>query len=287
MVGPSFQPEPGPVFRWALWLLGALALAVLSMFLSEKGALDPLRALTLRASAPVSLALREASLDLGVLVDGFARRNELASENEALRQELERLRAELARREDASQRLAELERLLQLKSSRPQDGLVGARVLAAEMGPLRQAVAIDRGSDDGLREGMIVLSEGGSLVGTIARLYPDHAWVTLVTDPRSAVNVSVQTGQGDARGVVTGRVGLPPSLELVPREAGIEDGDLVVTSGLGGKYPPGLLVGVARSVRAHPQNPFVQAQVEPSAPLSRLRTVLVLTTFTPTDLGAP
>ncbi len=287
MEGPSFQPEPGPLLRWALWLVGTLALAIASMSLSQAGALDSLRSLAVQAAAPATLALRGAALDASDLVRSLLRRDQVLEENEALRREVEELRAELARRQDASQRLAELERLLQLKSSRPQDGLLGARVVALELGPLRQAVAIDRGSDDGLREGMVVLSEGGSLVGTITTLYPDHAWVTLVTDPRSAVNVTVQGGQGDARGVVVGRAGSPPSLELVPREAGIEDGDLVVTSGLGGKFPPGLLVGVARSVRAHPQDTFVRAQVEPSAPLSRLQAVLVLTTFQPIRLGEP
>ncbi len=287
MVGPSFQPQPGPVLKWALWLLASTALAIASIFLSEAGALDGLRGLSLRAVAPFSLALRGASLDASDLLRGLLRRDQLARENEALRQEVEALRAELARRADASQRLAELERLLQVKSARPQDGLLGARVLAVELGPLRQAVAIDRGSDDGLRQGMVVLSEGGSLVGTVSRLYADHAWVTLLTDPRSAINVSVQTGQGDSRGVAVGRVGQMPALEMVPREAGVEDGDLVVTSGLGGKFPPGLLVGVARSVRAHPQDVFVRAEVEPAAPLSRLRTVLVLTTFQPTELGSP
>jgi rod shape-determining protein MreC len=287
MVGPSFQPQSGPVLRWALWLLAAMALAVATMLLSQAGALDPLRAFSLRAAAPAALALRGATLDASDLLTGLLRRDRLLQENEALRQQVERLQAELARRQDASQRLAELERLLQLKSSRPQEGLLGARVLALELGPLRQALAIDRGSDDGLQEGMVVLSEGGSLVGTVSRVYPDHAWVTLVTDPRSAVNVSVQGGQGDARGVVTGRGGLAPALELVPREAAVAEGNLVVTSGLGGRFPPGLLVGVARAVRVHPQDPFVEAQVEPSAPLPRLRAVLVLTTFLPTQLGSP
>jgi rod shape-determining protein MreC len=86
---------------------------------------------------------------------------------------------------------------------------------------------------------------------------------------------------------VTGRGGLAPALELVPREAAVAEGNLVVTSGLGGRFPPGLLVGVARAVRVHPQDPFVEAQVEPSAPLPRLRAVLVLTTFLPTQLGSP
>lgn len=281
---PSFQPSPGLIVRMALWFLGMLALSTLTLFLSEKGTLDPVRSLSLQMVAPPTLAVQTARDAVTDFLRGLFQQGELAEENRRLQEEVERLRRELASREDARQRVEELERLLDFKEGHPKERMVGARVIALQLGPLQQVMAIDRGEGDGVRQGMVVLSEGGSLVGTVYRVFPAYAWVRLITDAASAVNVSVQSAQGEARGVVSGRVGQPPLLDMVPQGTPFREGDLVVTSGLGGKHPPGLLVGTVRSVQARPQDLFVRAEVEPSAPLGRLRSVLVVLSFTPLEM---
>jgi rod shape-determining protein MreC len=76
-------------------------------------------------------------------------------------------------------------------------------------------------------------------------------------------------------------------LELLPSDAAVAEGALVLTSGHGGNYPRGLLIGSVKSVEQRPQSPFKRANVEPAANLSGLDTLLVLTSFKPARLGAP
>jgi rod shape-determining protein MreC len=101
------------------------------------------------------------------------------------------LQQDLARRQDAEQRVRELEEALGSKQARPEDQLLAANVIAEDTSGLKRMIAIDRGSNDGLDEGMVVLSRGGSLVGTVARAYDSFAWVRLITDPDSAINAQV------------------------------------------------------------------------------------------------
>jgi rod shape-determining protein MreC len=87
--------------------------------------------------------------------------------------------------------------------------------------------------------------------------------------------------------VVTGSLHDGLSLDLIPRDAEIEPGDTVATSGLGGNFPQALLIGQVAAVRGEPQDMFKKAEVEPAASLSGLENVLVLTSFIATRLVSP
>ncbi len=89
------------------------------------------------------------------------------------------------------------------------------------------------------------------------------------------------------QGVAEGDLRNELVLELLPPEAPIDSGALVVTSGLGGNYPPAILIGSVTAVELRPQAPFKKAFVEPSASLSGLDTVLVLISFEPARLSPP
>jgi len=284
---PTFRPRPGLLSRAALWAAANVLVAALLLLASEKGALDGLRDLSLWAAGPLATPLRDLG-DWGAdVARALLRRPEVIRENKDLRQEVERLRAQLAAEADARQRLRELELILGLRSQ-GQESLLAAKVVAVHFGPLAQAIAIDRGAEDGLAEGMAVLSPQGSLVGTVSRLFPHHAWVTLVTDPRTAVNVAVQIPGGEeVRGVLLGRLGQSPVVDMLPQGASLAPGQLVVTSGLGGKFPPGILVGTVAEVDADPQHPSARAVLEPAADVEGLHAVAVLTSFRPMELGQP
>ncbi|HXG35413.1 MAG TPA: rod shape-determining protein MreC, partial [Dehalococcoidia bacterium] len=218
---------------------------------------------------------------------GATDRGDLLRENERFQKEIERLQAEVAAQQDASQRIQELEALLQVKEGRPQDIFLFAEVIAQDTSNIRRLIAINRGTDDGLEEGMVLVSAGGSLVGAVSRVFKDFSWVTLITDTDSAVNATVQLPSGEARGIVVGNLRHGLSLEMVPPEVALAEGALVVTSGLGGNFPSGLLIGSVRSIERKPQEPSQRAILEPAAPLSRLRGVLVLTSFVPARLQSP
>ena len=306
--------------RVVWWFATLTVVSFATIILSEENAFDPFKNVTLTVSAPVESAVRDAAGPLGDIYDGIADRGGLVRENERLREELEILQAQLADQQQVLLRVAELENALQVKSTRPEDQLLVASVVSRDPSSLKRSIAINRGQGDGVDEGMVVLSREGSLIGTVSHSLQDFAWIRLISDPDSAVNAQVNTttppagsdmltpgtpAPGDepdpaatpapsgapapvpVHGVASGDLRDELVLELLPPEAPIDSGSLVVTSGLGGNYPPGILIGSVTTVELRPQAPFKKAFVEPSAGLSGLDTVLVLISFEPARLSPP
>ena len=177
--------------RLVWWLATVVAISVFAIFLSEQRMLDPVQNLSLTVSAPASGGLRDAARPVDDLFRGITDRGDIVQENRDLRQQNEALEQALAQQQDAQQRVRELEEALGVKQGQPEDQLLAANVIAEDTSGLKRMIAIDRGLGDGLDEGMVVLSRGGSLVGTVSRAYEDFAWVRLITDPDSTVNAQV------------------------------------------------------------------------------------------------
>jgi rod shape-determining protein MreC len=132
---------------------------------------------------------------------------------------------------------------------------------------------------------MLVLSPQGSVVGTISRTLDSVAWVTLATDQTSAISALIQESR--VQGVVAGSADGTLNMEFVEETADVKEGDLVLTSGLGGDHPSGELIGKVVEVDRAPQQLFQEVRVQPLADFTRLETVLVLTSFVPRDPTTP
>lgn len=171
--------------------------------------------------------------------------------------------------------------LLDFARARPQNQYVAAAVIGRDPSPFLQYIFLDKGSDDGLRHGMPVVTQQG-LVGRIDAVTAGGARVRLITDASSAVNVRLKSSQKEAqlRGSVTGEV----TLEMVPQEVNLQPGELVLTSGLGGNYPQDIVVGQVVSVRKRTNELFQSAAIQTAADLTNLRAVLIITNFKPVDI---
>ena len=137
---------------------------------------------------------------------------------------------------------------------------MAATVIGRDPSPFLQYAIINRGSDDGLRRGMPVVTQQG-LVGRIAAVTAGAARIQLITDPGSKINVRIQPSSAGAvlQGEITGDV----SLDMIPQSANVQTGDLVLTSGLGGNYPPDILIGQVTGVRSRDNDLFQSASVQP------------------------
>ncbi len=167
-----------------------------------------------------------------------------------------------------------------MRTAFPDETFIAATVTGRSPDALKRVLILNRGASDGVREGMVVLSEGKSLVGSVSKVTANHAWVTLVTDPSSAVSAVVQESR--AAGVVVGsHNGERMEMQYVRQGLAVHEGDTVITSGEGGKTPPGLVIGKVTSARANEQDLFQQITVQPLATLSGLDTVLIMTSFLP------
>lgn len=230
-------------------------------------------------------AVREAFLpltgllaDLGRAVDA---RQTTWRASEDLQAENQRLRADNARLEADNARLAELERqnaflltALGFKQEYPQLTFLAAEVVGFEPSNLAHALTINRGQDDGVQPGTVVVALRG-VVGQVTATTPRSATVLLLTDPRSAVDARTQ--ESGARGVVAG-LGRPDLLVMryVRQEEFLSLGERVVTSGLGGVFPRGLPVGYVGYVQRRDVDALQEAYLEPAVDFTRLAQVLVL-----------
>ena len=156
-----------------------------------------------------------------------------------------------------------------------------ASVIGRDPNPFLRYIIIDRGSDDGLRHGMPVVTQQG-LVGRIDAVFASAARVQLITDAAATVNIRLQSSPIEA--ILIGSLTGDLSLDMLPRDATISVGDIVLTSGLGGNYPPNLFIGQIQSVRLPENSLFKTALLQPVVDFNGLKAVLVITNFTPVDL---
>ncbi len=205
----------------------------------------------------------------------------LRRRNRELEAQIAQLQTQLA---ILQQQVAELElyaALLDLARAHPEHEYKTAQVIGRDPSPFMHYIIINVGSDDDIRPGMPVVSAQG-LAGQVDAVIPRAARVRLITDPASKVNVRVTPANVDALlvGSVTGDL----QLRMVPLDAKINVGDLVVTSGLGGQYPPNLLVGQIASTQRLAHALFQEATVQPATDFTNLKVVLVITNFRPVDI---
>ncbi len=220
------------------------------------------------------------------LQDFFTAPRDVASlrqRNLELESELARLQGQVIQLEQQVSETQVLAALVDFMRAGPTTtSYASATVIGRDPSPFLHYVIIDRGSNDGLRRGMPVVTYQG-LVGRVDAVIADAARVQLITDPASRVNVRLQNAEADASliGSVTGDL----QLELIPQDESVERGDLVLTSGLGGGYPPDLIVGQVINARARDLDLFQIASVQPSVDFERLQVVLVITNFRPVDIS--
>jgi rod shape-determining protein MreC len=207
----------------------------------------------------------------------------------ALRQENAQLTAEISRLQaqaiELQQRVSEtdtLAALVDFSRSNPANTYKAASVIGRDPSPFLHYVIINRGSNDGIRRGMPVVTNQG-LVGRVDAVIGGAARVQLITDPSSLVSVYLQNSSADA--VLTGTVSGDVRLDMISQDAKVQAGDVVLTSGLGGGYPADLLVGQVSSVRKRESDLFQEALVQPVVDFTRLEIVLVIVNFRPVDIG--
>ena len=206
----------------------------------------------------------------------------------SLRQRNTELEAEVAQLQtqviDLQQKVTEtniLSALVDFARANPIYSYKAAAVIGRDPSPFLRYVIINIGTNQGVLPGMPVVTDKG-LVGRVDAVISEAARVQLITDSASAINVRLQSSSTEAMlvGSVTGDV----SLDMIAQDAAVTIGDVVLTSGLGGSFPPNLLVGQVISVRKLDYELFQTASIQPSVDFNQLGFVLVITTFAPVDI---
>ena len=197
----------------------------------------------------------------------------LVQDNRALREERLRMSALMLRFEALEQENARLRELFET-SSRLRDPLLIAEIMAVDLDPFRQQLLINRGRVHGAYPGQPLINAQG-VVGQVLESHALHSSVLLISDPSHALPVLVNRTGLRTLAVGTGN---PQLLELryIPPAEDLEPGDIVSTSGLGGRFPADYPVAEIIRVERIPGEPFARVEARPLARLDRSREVLLL-----------
>lgn len=196
----------------------------------------------------------------------------LREENEKLRKlvvELERRNVEMAEMAIANERLR---RFLDFKENIPKPTLP-AELIGEDASSWFRTITINKGSIDGVHRGMVVVAAAG-LVGHVINTSRDVSRVLLITDYNSSVDAICQDNR--ARGIVQGKGGDLCDLNYVSRRENLAPGNRVITSGLGGRFPKGLIVGTVTRVEKKSYGVFQKVEVTPAVDFRKLEGVFVI-----------
>jgi rod shape-determining protein MreC len=266
--------------RWII-LIALVLIAVLLTALDRTGNLDTAFAFI---RDPMSVVLGWTSQRTNVIANALEGPRDL----QTARQEIEALNVRIDALERENEELREIEGEYQLlvdlfnrARQTPDYQRLTASVIGQDPNPAVRSIIIDRGSADGIRVGMPVESARG-LVGQVYRTTPNSSQVVLITDSSSAIPARLGTSR--ATGILRGGgLGGVLTIEWIDLKYDVENGEDVLTSGLGGRFPQDLVIGRVIEVDRREAELFQQAVVQAAADLDSLEIVFVITNFEPVD----
>jgi rod shape-determining protein MreC len=194
------------------------------------------------------------------------------TENERLRRRIETLEAEKQQLLEAEATNLRLRQLLEFRAQVPGTAIT-ASIIANSATSWFQSSLLNKGSADGVRKGMAVLNPQG-VVGQVVAVTGRTAKVLLLTDANSGVDVLIQRTR--ARGIVSGSLDNGTVLKYVKRSEDVQPGDRLVTSGMDGVFPKGMMVGAVIKVQKQNLGLFQSIEVLPAVRFDRLEEVLVV-----------
>ena len=205
--------------------------------------------------------------------ESLTTRSKLLEENSRLREEHKIISSKLQRYEILEAENRRLRKLLGSTIDYKEQVLI-AELMAVEMEPSRHLFEIDKGLRDGVYEGQPVVDDNG-IIGQIYHVGPFSSTVLLITDPSHSIPVQVNRNGLRAIAVGTGQYDTL-LLEHLPTNADIRTGDLIVSSGLGKRFPRGYAVGEISGITHEPGSAFARVSVRPIADLNQSREVLLV-----------
>jgi rod shape-determining protein MreC len=267
---PFFNRGPAPLARLTFFVILAFLLMVLDARFHYA---ESLRASLALLAYPIQrVAMAPVQLALGV-TDFFSSQVQLQRENDALREKQLQAAKDLLTLDALTAENAHLRRLVDAREKLPRKATL-AEILYAGRDPFSHKVIIDKGSRDGIQAGLPVIDDVG-VIGQVTRVYPLLAEVTLIIDKDQPI--PVQVVRNGLRAVAYGAGdGSTLDLRFMAANADILNGDVLVTSGIDGTYPPGIPVAKVAKIERDAAYAFAKIACAPTAGTDRHGQVLVL-----------
>lgn len=263
-----------------------LALILVGVFSAKDRRTSAIESAGGSAAASAQGAVSGVGKGIGGIGEYFGSIKALRAENEALKNVNTALQKQISDMQGLSDENDELRKMLDLREKQTSIDMVAASVSAKDPSNWYSSLTINRGSDHGIKINQPVVNSNRELVGRIVRVGGDWAEVVTILDTRSSVGATVKRSKeiGIAEGNSELRVDGKCRLGYVERTADIAVGDFVETSGLGGIFPKGLVIG--KIVEVHDENATMSkaATIEPLADIVKLNEVFVITSYDSADL---
>ncbi len=253
-------------------LIFLLALSLISANIHSRENMSFFESLVVGITAPVQKVVGGISGRIDNVWRGYFYLVGTQKENEDLKRELQELKLQLHRYREADLANQRLRALLNFKKSIA-TSLLPAELVAFDPSGWFQTILIDKGSSDGVAQDMAVVSADG-LMGRVIGVSSHYAKVLLILDANSAVDALIQRSR--VRGVLVGLGRDLCLLKYVQRNEDVQVGDQVISSGMGGVFPKGLLLGTVQEVVRGNSGLFQRVEVEPAANFNRLEEVMVV-----------
>ncbi|MFA5908304.1 MAG: rod shape-determining protein MreC [Vicinamibacterales bacterium] len=257
-------------------LLGAailLHVVLISAQVNTASGLPVLQVVTFGSFAEVQRGTMAVVNGVSNLWSGYIALRQVRTENEALKGELQTLQVRLQEEHAQAQRTDNLRQLLELRERANLD-TTASEVIAGAASPEFRTVTIDKGTSDGLRTDMAVISPAG-VVGRVILPSGRASKVQLLIDRNAAAGALIERTR--VQGVVEGFGDGSLRMEYVPATSDVKPGDLVVTSGIDGIYPKGFVIGTIEQVDRG-SGGYHQITVRPAVDFTRLEEVLIVRT---------
>ncbi len=247
----NFQTQE-PARRSPLVLIACLVVSLVLMTIyareSSEGPLHSVQAAVETAGAPLGFIGATGDALVNDASDAVANASADPDTLTALQEQNEELRAMVAQAEEYRLEAERLQGLLAMKDAYHVEGVSG-RVIGRSYDAWNQTITIDVGSSSGVSSGMTVMGAAG-VIGQTVEVAPGSSTVRLLSDPRSGAAAIIQSNR--AEGIVRGSLDGLIYLENISADVAVSVGDVVLTSGLGGSYVRGLLIGEVVRVDGNP-----------------------------------
>lgn len=255
-------------------LFGCLLTAIFILFISMAGRKEftAPHKLGLEVIGPFQTVISNVSSYVSGFWGKYIGLINVRQENEQLRQELQKYKVANIEYREAVATNIRLQKLLELKESLPPPTMT-AEIIGKDPSLWFRTLTINRGSSDGVQKGMPVVTVEG-VVGQVLTSSPNYSKVLLATDPNSAIDIITQKTR--VQGIVKGLGREAFALHYVLKSAVVEKGDYVLTSGLGGVFPKGLMIGTVSDIKKSRRGMFQDIEIEPAVDFSQLEYLIII-----------
>lgn len=266
-----------------LYLVVCLLVCIGLIVASGAGLLSPVEGILSVPLNAVSGVFNRVALAITNTATDLAQVQTLRQRNADLEEALAQFQAEIVELREIASDYDRLSGLLDYTTGVRNQQTIAADVVGIDQTSLLRTITLNRGARDGITFGMPVVT-GQGLVGRVMDVTANAARVLLITDQSSAVSGRLQNTR--VEGSVIGHVSGGLRMTYMPLTAAVQEGDLAVTSGLGGNFPADIVIGQVISVREEQSELYKEAEIRSLVNFDTLEFVLVVTSFQPVDVSA-